>query len=312
MIDIPVLVIGYNRPFLLQRLFSHLSDIGVSSVYLALDGPKNEEDKLLCNQSYDSINIYKNKFKVKILHREHNLGCCLGVISALDWFFSQENFGAIIEDDCYPDPDFFIFLDMARKNLFHSPTSQASLFTAHNPFNYSFSGQLSNSALIHGWATSSDVWKKIRKDYFKIKLPSIVNKSGEKRNLQQALYWWSNSTRAKLGLVDTWDGILNDQVWRLGFKTLIPQSNLVKNLGFGPSATHTKDENQSNQILLSNQILKNSDLNDLLNKFYFRIKRRHIATALIRISIDFIRVRRPKKFEHLLYQDLLARKIDLL
>lgn len=312
MFDIPVLVIGYNRPFLLQKLLARLSDIGIFKVYLALDGPKDEHDQLLCNQSYDSINIYKDKFEVKILNRDYNLGCCLGVISALDWFFSEVDFGAIIEDDCFPDPGFFALLDLASKAQVGASQSQASLFTAHNPFDYNFSGQLSSSALIHGWATSSNVWKKIRVDYFKIKLPSIVNKSGEKRSLQQALFWWSNSTRAKLGLVDTWDGILNDQVWRLGFKTQIPATNLVNNLGFGPSATHTKDENQSNQIHLNSQILKNSELDDLLNKFYFRIKRRHIATALIRISIDIIRIRKPKKFEKLLYQDSLARKIDLL
>ena len=151
--------------------------------------------------------------------------------------------------------------------------------------------------------------RKIRKDYFKLKLPSLVNHSGERRKLQQALYWWSNSTRAKLGLVDTWDGILNDQVWRLGFKTLIPESNLIKNLGFGPSAT--KDQNQSNQVVLSNQLLKSGDLNHLLNKFYFRIKRRHIVTALIRISMDLIRNNQPKKFEELLNQDFISRKIDL-
>ena len=311
MIDIPVLVIGYNRPFLLQKLLAHLNVIGLSSVYIALDGPKNEQDQLLCDKSYDLIDTYKGKFKVKLLRRKQNLGCCLGVISALDWFFSEEDFGAIIEDDCFPDPGFFTFLDLARKNRVNSPSSQASIFTAHNPFDYNFSGQLSDLVLIHGWATSSYVWRKIRKDYFKLKLPSLVNHSGERRKLQQALYWWSNSTRAKLGLVDTWDGILNDQVWRLGFKTLIPESNLIKNLGFGPSATHTKDQNQSNQVVLSNQLLKSGDLNHLLNKFYFRIKRRHIVTALIRISMDLIRNNQPKKFEELLNQDFISRKIDL-
>jgi hypothetical protein len=311
MTNIPVLVIGYNRPSLLQELLSHLNDIGVKKIYVALDGPKNEQDFLLCEQVYNLVKFNKHRFEIKILHRDYNLGCCLGVISALDWFFAEEDFGAIIEDDCFPKPGFFNFLNLAIENLAHMPASPMRIFSAHNPFDYNFSGQLSNLVLIHGWATYSLVWRKIREDYFKLKLPSFVNNSGEKRQIQQALFWWSNSTRAKLASVDTWDGILNDQVWRLGVKTLIPESNMVRNLGFGPSATHTKDKLQSNQIQLDSEILKYNDLNYLLNKFYFRIKRRHILTALIRISTDLIKLNKPKKFEKLLNQDFLMRKIEL-
>ncbi len=311
MSNIPVLVTGYNRPFLLQELFSHLLQIGIKKIYVSLDGPKNEQDFELCEQAYNIVNVNRKNFELKILRRDYNLGCCLGVVSALDWFFSEEDFGAIIEDDCIPSPSFFQFLSTALQNPVQEPLSQPKIFSAHNPFDYNFSGQLSNLVLIHGWATYSHVWKKIRENYFKLKLPSRVNSFGEKRKVQQSLYWWSNSTRAKLGLVDTWDGILNDQVWRLGLKTLIPKSNMVKNLGFGFSATHTTDQNQSNHVQLSHELLDRGNLDYLLNTFYFKIKRRHIVTALIRISIDIFRFKNRRNFENLLNQDLLSRRIYL-
>jgi hypothetical protein len=185
------------------------------------------------------------------------------------------------------------------------------LFTAHNPFDFNFSNQLVSSALIHGWATSSEVWTAIRKDYFKLRLPSIVNNTGLKRSLPQALYWWSNSTRAKLGCVDTWDGIMNDQVWRLGFNTLIPARNLVDNLGFGPLATHTKDAGGSNQIQLPHDVLVNNSLDFLLNTYYFQIRRKHIYTSIARTFFDYLRFFKRKKFEKLLSYDSSTRKIDL-
>ena len=191
------------------------------------------------------------------------------------------------------------------------PLSKLKIFASHNPFNYNFQGELSNVALIHGWATYAIVWEKIRDSYFQLKLPSIRNKLGEKRNLQEALYWWSNSTRAKLGIIDTWDGIFNDQVWRLGLKTLIPDSNMVKNLGFGPLATHTKDTNQSNQIFLDTEILKSENLNFLLAKYYFKIKPRHILSSLIRVLSDLLKLHKPRQFEKLLDHDFLVRKIEL-
>jgi hypothetical protein len=311
MVNIPVLIIGYNRPLLLEKLLSHLNGIGVKKIYVALDGPKNEHDSVPCMQNLNLVKQNKHGLEIKVLHRDYNLGCCLGVISALDWFFSEEHFGAVIEDDCFPDSSFFQFLSNARENTTQMPLSKLRIFTAHNPFDHNFRGDLSNKVLIHGWATHSIVWKKVRNDYFKFKAPAITNKLGENRSLQEALYWWANSTRAKLGIIDTWDGIFNDQVWRLGFKTLIPESNMVENLGFGPSATHTKDNNQSNQVLLDNEILKHSNLNFLLNKYYFKIKPRHILTSLIRILIDLGKLPKPRKFEKLLNHDLLVRKTEL-
>jgi len=311
MINYPILVIGFNRPLLLNNLLEHLSKIGVSKLYVSLDGPRDEQEALLCKQSYEVVKSYKHLFDLTILYRPYNLGCCLGVVSALDWFFNETDFGAVIEDDCLPKLEFFEFLSHVNENKHLLNIATMKLYTAHNPFDFNFSNQLANSVLIHGWATFSQVWTRIRKDYFQLKLPSIVNNVGLKRNLPQALFWWANSTRAKLGLVDTWDGIMNDQVWRLGFKTLIPKRNLVDNLGYGPLATHTKDTQESNQIRLPHDVLINNNLDFLLNTYYFKIRRKHIFTSIARAFFDYLKFFKRKKFEKLLKYDLSKRNIDL-
>lgn len=310
MINYPVLVIGFNRPLLLNNLLAHLSKIGVSKLYVSLDGPRDERDALLCKQSFEVVKSYKYLFDLTVLYRPYNLGCCLGVVSALDWFFSETDFGAVIEDDCLPNIEFFEFLSHIEQDKYSFNIATMKLYTAHNPFDFNFSDQLASTVLIHGWATFSQVWARIRKDYFRLQLPSIVNNLGMKRTLPQAFYWWINSTRAKLGLVDTWDGIMNDQVWRLGFKTVIPERNLVDNLGYGPLATHTKDSNESNQIRLPRDVLVNHDIDFLLNTYYFKIGWKHVFTAITRAFLDYLKFFKRKKFEKLLKNDLSKRNID--
>jgi hypothetical protein len=55
-----------------------------------------------------------------------------------------------------------------------------------------------------------------------------------------------------LGKIDTWDYQLTFLHWQEGLHAVIPRKNLVSNIGFGPSATHTI--NSSSQF--SNQAIE--------------------------------------------------------
>jgi hypothetical protein len=310
MVEFPVLVTGYNRPELMRDLLQHLSQIGVENLYIALDGPKNLQDKLKCLETLNEVLQAKNRFDLKILHRRYNLGCCLGMISAIDWFFSKNDFGIVIEDDCKPSKEFFELVnDFFEKKADNS--LNCDIVSAHNPFNTKLSNNKTSFVLIHGWATYSRVWKLIRPNYFKLNLPKFKNLKNETRAMSSTLYCWRNAMHAKLGMVDTWDGIMSDQVWRLGVKTLLPNENMVQNLGYGLNATHTKsvpiykiDFTETNQAL-------NSKTDYFLAKYYFKIKPRHIVTSWLRVLTDFWGVLNRKNFEKLLEVDSELRYTNL-
>jgi hypothetical protein len=310
MIQIPVLVIGFNRPDLLKDLFDHLFKLKILKVFVALDGPRKLEESMLCAQSLEVARKFKKHFEIKILYRKENLGCALGVVSALDWFFEEVDFGIVLEDDCVPNEAFFDFALNFYQEYLNFNAQRIKLVTAHNPFDTEIESNVTNSTLIHGWATYSSVWKNIRKDYFKFNLPIQRNIAGDKRGLAETLYWWANATRAKLGVVDTWDGIFTEKVWTLGFKTLIPSSNLIENVGYGPNATHTKNLNDSNLVHIANNKLLGKNLNFLLNKYYFCIRKRHIVTSILRVLIDYFKMRNKIKYEQILIQDLSRRFIE--
>ena len=45
------------------------------------------------------------------MFQNKNLGCRKGVTAGIDWFFSNEEMGIILEDDCIPSLSFFQFCD---------------------------------------------------------------------------------------------------------------------------------------------------------------------------------------------------------
>lgn len=309
MLQVPVLVIGFNRPALMDKLLKHLKKIGVTRVYVSLDGPPSDLNTTDCSKTYEIVKSHRNNFNLTVLTRNYNLGCCLGVVAAVDWFFSAVDFGAIIEDDCFVDADFFqIISNYASKN--QELKKNLGIFTAHNPFNFRFSDSISYTPLIHGWATDSNSWVKIRKNFFRLKLPSVTNDLKVRRTTAAAFYWWANSTRARLGFVDTWDGMFADNSWRAGVKTLIPYKNLVNNLGYGPGATHTTDPGQSHNLDLPLSILESHTVDYLIDKFYFKIQKKHILSSLIRVLLDLAKFPNKPNFESLLQRDLSERVIE--
>ncbi len=305
-IQIPVLVIGFNRPDFLFSILSKLDENKVSEVFVSLDGPRNQAEKSLCTESLRVVLSFSSNFNLHILHREENLGCALGVVSALDWFFSQVEFGIVLEDDCIPDNSFFNYVKEARLKFTVDASQGKVLISGHNPFTLRKSDELSKIVLIHGWATWSGIWTRVRANYFKLDFPMMTSDDGTRRKLREAIYWWSNACRARLGGVDTWDSILAEQAWKFGVKTVIPRCNLVNNVGFGEMGTHTRDVRDTN-MLRDSPDHSSLNLDDALSKFYFKVRFRHSFTPIVKVIIDFFRFSRRRLFEELLAKDALSR-----
>jgi hypothetical protein len=112
--EVPILFLGYNRPDLTLRTFTRILEITPTKLYVALDGPKvqRKNDIQKCQEVKEIItsNI-KSGCVVHYKFNTVNQGCGLAVKSAIDWFFTSEEFGIIIEDDCLPTLSFFPFCE---------------------------------------------------------------------------------------------------------------------------------------------------------------------------------------------------------
>ncbi len=170
------------------------------------------------------------------------MGLKLRVNSGLNWVFAQTKSAIIIEDDCLPNPDFFSFCDTLLDR--YETDERVWVITGNNFQNGRKRGNASYyfSKYNHcwGWATWRRAW--IKNDpqlsfwpewkESQIWISSMPDKI-ERR------YWSNIFDQMYRNEINTWGYPWTASVWYHGGLTATPNVNLVKNIGFGPDATHT-------------------------------------------------------------------------
>ncbi len=244
--DDAVLILAFNRPDHLRRLIERLREVAPSRVYLAVDGPRvdrivEREAVMECRALAASIDwpcIVETNFQ------ERNLGCGLGVATAITWFFSREERGIILEDDILPDPSFFPFCT----ELLDRYEDDARVFAISGcnyvpPEAMGGAGAYRFSRVPHiwGWATWRRSWQSHAlniKDW-RTRLPMRALWRSSGRSVAGMAYWTSTFELLARNQVDTWDGQLVLAGMAADQWTATSNVNLVENLGFGSAATHT-------------------------------------------------------------------------
>ena len=97
----PILIIAYNKPALLSESLAKLNSLTQGKIYVHIDGPQeNARSKdlfLECKSIVDNASLKNPQIISKV--RDMNLGGQFGVLEAIDWFFENETFGIILEED---------------------------------------------------------------------------------------------------------------------------------------------------------------------------------------------------------------------
>jgi hypothetical protein len=240
----PVLFLVFNRPDTTRRVFQQIKAARPSRLYISADGPRPEKpsDLLLCREVRNIVSDIDWDCSIHTIFNDENRGCKLAVSSAIDWFFSQEEEGIILEDDCLPASSFFYFCDQLLEkyrsdNRIYSITgSNAQNGQTRGSASYYFS-QLSN---IWGWASWRRIWKLYDKDLHRYSEEFAI--SYLKNNFQDPLltdYWLDIFKRLKRKEIDTWDQQFQLMTFFENGLCITPNVNLISNIGFGGDATHT-------------------------------------------------------------------------
>src|SRR5262245_12568646 len=108
MIATPVLFLIFNRPDATSLAMEAVRTARPPRLYVAADGPREaHDDEERCEEARRVATSIDWQCELRSLFRDRNLGCRLGVSSAIDWFFEHEEEGIILEDDCVPSQSFF-------------------------------------------------------------------------------------------------------------------------------------------------------------------------------------------------------------
>lgn len=274
----PILFLIFNRPDTTEQVFAKIKEIKPKYLYVAADGPRENRngEKELCEQTRKIvIEAIDWDCEVKTLFRDKNLGCGKAVSSAITWFFDNVEEGIILEDDILTSIDFFFFCSELLKyyrneeNVYSISGSNFLDGKKYNEKSYYFT----RYPFIWGWATWKRAWKKY--DYNMKELSDFVkSKKIEKifDNKAEQIFWTSYFEKAKD--IDTWDFQWSFTVMNHDGCSIAPCVNLTKNIGFGPDATHTKNDNPKiSAFVLENiskiKYRKNIEVNKFADRYTF-------------------------------------------
>ncbi|MCU0334663.1 MAG: hypothetical protein MUF62_06385 [Chitinophagaceae bacterium] len=242
--DTPVAIIFYNRPAHLQALLQVLAAVRPTRLFAICDGPKNAEAAVqvaACRQLIDDISwpctVEKN-------YATSNLGLRGRFDSGLDWFFEQNEYGIVLEDDVLPDPSFFDFTStMLQRYKDDRKVMQVGGLNFQDGIRRTNGAGYYFSSYAHSWAfaTWRRAWQlhdKAMADWSTQGMQILRRQFGG--DVYAVRYWQYILERHAQSPNDTWDYPWQFSIWREGGMCCIPEVNLVRNIGFGPDAIHTK------------------------------------------------------------------------
>ncbi|MGD0589520.1 MAG: nucleotide-diphospho-sugar transferase [Bacteroidota bacterium] len=242
----PILFLIFNRPETTEKVFQRIRDIQPRRLFVSADGPrqhKTGEDRL-CAETRKIVEKVDWKCELQTNFSKKNLGCRIGVSSGIDWFFRHVAEGIILEDDCVPDSSFFRFCDTLLEyyrndeRIMHIGGANFQDGSTRGDGSYYFS----NINHVWGWATWKRAW-----DLYDVEMKSYPQYLHEEKLLQLfpdptiRTYWKRNFDLVYEHKKDTWDFQWQYATSFYRGLALIPNRNLISNIGFDQNATHTID-----------------------------------------------------------------------
>ena len=243
----PVALIVFNRPQLTARVAEAVARAKPPKVFVVADGPRPDQagDAEKCAAVRAVIDHINWPCEVVKKYSEVNLGCGRGPASGIDWVFKQTDRAIILEDDCLPHPTFFRYsdelLDRYRDDEQIMQIAGSDFQRGHKRGQASYF--FSRFKICWGWATwrrawrhmdmSLKLWPKFRETSW---LTDLV---GDARAAQH----WAEKFEAAHhagGMIDYWDYQWLFATWVQNGLCVMPNVNLISNIGFGEEATHTK------------------------------------------------------------------------
>ncbi len=241
MFNTPILLLVFNRPEETQRVFEEVRKVQPKQLFISADGARaGRSDDVENSQAVREI--FKNvdwDCEVKTLYREQNLGCRNAVSEGITWFFNNVEEGIILEDDCLPHPTFFSYCETL---LEYYRTDESIMHIGANNFQDGIKrgdGSYYFSKIPHvwGWASWRRAWQHYDINF--AGLGEVAKTQLPYKNSFERSFWLQTFKRVQNGEINTWDYQWSFALLKIGGKAIIPQSNLVTNIGFGGEATHT-------------------------------------------------------------------------
>ena len=245
LLQTPVAFFIFNRPETTRRVFEEIRRVRPPKLLVVADGPRFErpEEAEKCKIVRAIVDTVDWPCDVVKNYSDTNMGCRKRVSSGLDWVFKTVPEAIILEDDCLPNPSFFLFceelLEKYRNDLrvMHIGGCNFQNGFKRGEGSYYFSIY----PHIWGWASWRRAWK-----YYDVNIYSWCKTINEEflytlfTDKKTVRYWKMILDKVQNNEIDTWDYQWTYTVWSHNGLAILPKKNLVSNVGFSEEGTHTK------------------------------------------------------------------------
>lgn len=300
----PVIFLIYRRPDLTAKVFDAIKKAKPTQLLVVADGPKSQNETFLCQKARAVTEQIDWNCEIQRNYSEVNMGSRRRVRSGLDWAFSQVNEAIILEDDCLPHHSFFRY---CQELLNYYRDDERIWCISGNNFQDSQkrgggSYYFSNYCHCWGWATWRRAWQQyddnlsnwpiFKKGRY---LESILDSELEIQYWQEIFERLYNSPDPP-----NWDYGWTFTCWQNSGLTVLPNINLVSNLGFRSDATNTT-------ITSKNAELPTGDIGEIKHPGF--IIRDHVADQYtFEYHFDGFYIRKSRRFHNQLKQKILKAK----
>lgn len=243
----PVALFAFRRPDSTARVLDAIRRARPPVLLVVADGPRQDrgDDVAECTATRALIDGVDWPCDVRREFAAANMGCRNRVATGLAWVFDQVPEAIILEDDCVPDLTFFRFCDELLERyrddrhvaqISGANNQKGRTRGAHSYFFSRYNG-------VWGWAS----WRRA----FALYDPGISRwpelrdsnwLAGVLRNRAQVRYWTRTFQDSYDGRIDSWDYQWVLAAWLHDMLSIVPNRNLVQNIGFGAGATHTRGQ----------------------------------------------------------------------
>lgn len=240
-------------------------------IYLACDGPRLEkdgDDERVAHTREVMMAAINWECKIHTLFRKSNVGCAHGVSEAITWFFSNEEYGVIIEDDVIVSQDFFLLCEDLLPR--YKDDKQILQISSRNTSNRTDIPNTYVYTQVHhcwGWATWRRAWQGMEmytKYINKLTIPYLVKRLGIFRGCMTYRSFRKYVASEKEQYND-WDTCWYLSVLVRDGLVICPGVNLGKNVGLTDGEHYSdKDANRPDALVEMGEFIWPIEYNDAM------------------------------------------------
>ncbi len=241
-----VLVLGYRRFEETLQVLESAIESGVGPVFLVIDGPQEEDIQSVQQKlASNALNLFGDS--LSIFQLERNQGTRAALKFGLEKVFATCDSVIVLEDDCLPSRSFFSYCQYAL--IHYKSDSSVGCISGRQAFSSNCGSPFMYKSRISetwGWATWRD---RLSSNSFEIPQQWSIYKHvlwcGV--GLLPTLFFHRGLRMSRISK-NIWDFQFAAYLVVSRYYTIRPSENLVQNVGFGQSATHTYSGTQIEKL----------------------------------------------------------------